>query len=311
VKCRRILLARKTITCSRQFTRAQAIEEVAHLRKLSHAHIVRVIGTYVLGRKISILLYPVAQYNLDSFLHTMNETTATKTLNSMRSSCANFFSCLSTTLKYIHSTYTKHMDIKPKNILVCGNYTGGPDQYTVFVADFGIARSYQELNATETDGPTLFTRKYAAPEVILQDRRGLSADIFSLGCVFLEMIAALSGTSTPLIENEIHDNNQTLSESYGTTILTTDVLQIFLESASDCSYHTNSTALRTELSGRGSWKILGAPVLRSSANLGELIGDMLREEPDIRPSACDLASYFYSRRLCCDVGPLGLRAHGQ
>jgi hypothetical protein len=65
VKCRRIFMARKTITCGKQtMTKIEAIEEVSHLTRLNHAHILRIIGTYVKGRELSILLYPVAEYNL-------------------------------------------------------------------------------------------------------------------------------------------------------------------------------------------------------------------------------------------------------
>ena len=69
VKCRRILLARKTITCGKHtMTKEEAIKEVSHLTRLKHAHILQVIGTYVKGRLLSTLLYPVATYNLKGFL---------------------------------------------------------------------------------------------------------------------------------------------------------------------------------------------------------------------------------------------------
>jgi len=68
VMCRRILLARKTIRCNKQFTQEQAIKEVAHLTRLQHLHIVQVIGTYIMDTSISILLYHVADYNLAVFL---------------------------------------------------------------------------------------------------------------------------------------------------------------------------------------------------------------------------------------------------
>jgi hypothetical protein len=68
VKCRRILLARKTITCSKQtMTKEEAITEVSHLTGLNHAHILRIIGTYVKGHELSILLYPVAWADRFSF----------------------------------------------------------------------------------------------------------------------------------------------------------------------------------------------------------------------------------------------------
>lgn len=49
VRCRRMYLARKTVRCGRSFTKEQAIEEVAHLNKLRHSHIVQIIGTYSIG----------------------------------------------------------------------------------------------------------------------------------------------------------------------------------------------------------------------------------------------------------------------
>ncbi|KAF2679625.1 kinase-like protein, partial [Lentithecium fluviatile CBS 122367] len=193
VKCKRILLARKTIRCipGRSMTREKAIEEVAHLTRLSHAHIVRVIGTYIIGQELSILIYPVAQYNLDSFLRLVDE----HPLYESRQSLPRFMVCLANALAYVHQELTKHMDIKPQNILVrtlarAERNTLWSDRYSVYIADFGIARSYGTAEATETDGPTMFTRKYAAPEVVAQEKRGLAADIFSLGCVFAEIVAA-------------------------------------------------------------------------------------------------------------------------
>ena len=67
-----------------------------------------------------------------------------------------------------------------------GNNLGYFMQYKVYIADFGISRSYRTIPESETESPTSFTKTYAAPEVINQSRRGLSADVFSLGCVFAE-----------------------------------------------------------------------------------------------------------------------------
>jgi len=45
---------------------------------------------------------------------------------------------------------------------------------------------------SSTDGHAIGVMKlYSAPEVIAQGRRGRSADIFSLGCVFSEMVTVL------------------------------------------------------------------------------------------------------------------------
>ncbi|KAH6868631.1 hypothetical protein BKA58DRAFT_459516 [Alternaria rosae] len=57
VRCRRILLVRKTITCGKHtMAKEEAVKEVTHLTRLNHAHILRDIGTYVKTRHLSILL---------------------------------------------------------------------------------------------------------------------------------------------------------------------------------------------------------------------------------------------------------------
>jgi serine/threonine protein kinase len=102
----------------------------------------------------------------------------------------------------------KHMDIKPKNILVrelssrrasdpgLGNDTRKEKspEFEVYIADIGIARAYTSVEAASIDYPTMFTRKYAAPEVVDYDRHDQSADMFSLGCVMNEILAVMTGT---------------------------------------------------------------------------------------------------------------------
>jgi serine/threonine protein kinase len=86
------------------------------------------------------------------------------------------------------------MDIEPQNILVHNvrhSSINGTDPFKIYLTDFGTSRFYPSVADTETDSLTPFTRAYAAQEVILQERRGLSADIFSLGCVYVEMLATV------------------------------------------------------------------------------------------------------------------------
>jgi serine/threonine protein kinase len=184
VRCRRIELARKTIRCTRRFTKEMVVTEVQHLQELQHRHIVRLVGTYTFKKNLAILLYPAARWNLDEFLdkYIHNPPDTQRKLSPWR-----FFGCLANAMAFIYKSNVKHMDIKPGNILVREN--GGA--ICVYIADFGIARAYRSAEESNTDTPTPFTRTYAAPEVKSQDRRGYSADIFSLGCVFLEILEAL------------------------------------------------------------------------------------------------------------------------
>ena len=206
VLCRRIRLARKTIRCRGRMRREDAITEVAHLHRLHHHHIVQVVGTYVLGRDLCILLYPVAEYDLQSFIESivdeifspgdprgrgpLNHLTKKKVEN-----IQHFFPCLARTMRFMHRARTKHMDIKPKNILVRNMEKSKAEhnsEFKIYIADFGIARTYQTVAESETDGHTAFTPMYSAPEVHSRQTRGFSADIFSLGLVYLEMMAILT-----------------------------------------------------------------------------------------------------------------------
>jgi hypothetical protein len=48
VKCCRILLVHKATFCNRRLTKDQAMNEIAHLSRLDHSHILRVIGIYTI-----------------------------------------------------------------------------------------------------------------------------------------------------------------------------------------------------------------------------------------------------------------------
>jgi len=214
VRCRRIKLARKRIRCSRKLTKEIAIVEVEHLHQLQHAHILRVVGTYTLKKDLAILLYPATPWNLDEFMDELLDIGSVVNTDfhepgawggrAGAQALRSFFGCLANALEAIHKMNIKHMDIKPKNMLVRPYFTGS-QPFKVYVADFGIARAYKSADESETDSPISFTRTYAAPEVILQDTRGFSADIFSLGCVFMEMLATL-------VSNPSRNERQTLVE---------------------------------------------------------------------------------------------------
>lgn len=117
---------------------------------------------------------PVADIDLKHYL--LLEPFPKESLSCLRS----FFGCLVSAVRYLHEQRCRHKDIKPANILV-------RDQ-TVLITDFGTALDWTDLDADATCGrPEAYTNMYAAPEVVQARSRGSPADIWSLGCVFLEM----------------------------------------------------------------------------------------------------------------------------
>lgn len=308
VKCRRILLARKTIYTNRHFTKRQAVLEVAHLTRFHHAHVVRLIGTYTWQKELSILMYPATEHNLTSFLESLTHETqphyeprfTSRVSQGLILSCRNFFPCLSSALHHIHQNLTKHMDIKPQNILVrlqaASSCVGGGSAYTAFTAkayisDFGIARSYQTPEAANTDGATSFTRRYAAPEVVQQDFRGLPADIFSMGCVFTEIFSTL------------HELGRTDDESWEGYIykpsMMKEELSHLLAQGMDPSYQNHIESIH---------KMFESPTHQLchdstiNAALSAIILRMLSRDPADRPTASELTQLL-PPLPCCSLGP--------
>ncbi|KAI9711896.1 MAG: hypothetical protein M1812_007050 [Candelaria pacifica] len=275
-QCRfqRYLIARKTIQCSRRMTKEQALIEVEHLQRLSHPHIVQLIGSYVLGKKFAILLFPAADFNLEEFMEMCGGLEA-ESLE--RTSLLSFTSCLLSALAYVHDERIKHMDIKPKNILV-RSIMEPLEPYRIYLADFGIAKSYKVNEDMETNGITAFTRTYAAPEVALQETRGTKADIFSLGCVFSEIFTVLSDKTLESFVSSRQGGNDD----------------------DDSAFHSNLERVILWLAGLNPSDTSG---LLSWPQWFSVIKQMLQEDASDRPSAADLLREFKAQKDCCRGKP--------
>lgn len=186
-----------------------------------------------------------------------------------------FFGCLAHSLEFLHSKAIKHMDIKPKNLLVKDmrqNSSGYDLSYKIYIADFGISRSYPSILDSETDSLTSFTKKYSAPEVVAQEMRGLGADVFSLGCVFLEMAATMRGRTIALEQALLKTENR--DGSYQANI---ELLKVFAKELDiGC------------LPPRATWAC-------------KLIEKMLDADPSKRHSASNIAD-FVTPGQCCNEG---------
>lgn len=124
---------------------------------------------------------PVAECNLAIFLESAVEDTGKQL------SLSNFFGCLAAALSYLHTSKIRHRDIKPENVLVKGD--------RVFLTDFGISLDWENLTGSTTTKDTAKSLIYCAPEVARYEKRNSSSDVWSLGCIFLEMWTVIQGVS--------------------------------------------------------------------------------------------------------------------
>jgi serine/threonine protein kinase len=195
------------------------------------------------------------------------------------------FGCLSNALAHIHQNGVKHMDIKPRNILVKHRHredpmAGNEIDLRFYITDFDIARPIRDPGHSRTNGQTGLSFLYCAPEVATQDEtsRGRSADIFSMGCVMLEMIGVVLDESPLNALCYRYKNNK--------------------------SFHDNLERvykwirfLRGKAPAENLWPI-------ASNDTGfNTIRDMLDADPDCRPKATDLERRCFGSNNCCREPP--------
>ncbi|KAB2098697.1 hypothetical protein AG0111_0g12993 [Alternaria gaisen] len=174
--------ARKLIPRGRTFKQNKQVlkeftKELSNLKRLCHKHLVELVGSYTDKRFVALIMLPVADTNLQSFMERPDLD------ERARSFLRPFFGCLTSGLSYLHDNRIRHKDIKPSNILIKN------DQ--VYFTDFGTSLDWsgRDNSTTETALPT--TPRYCAPEVMAYVERNTASDIWSFGCVFLEMWTVL------------------------------------------------------------------------------------------------------------------------
>ncbi|GAB1315812.1 non-specific serine/threonine protein kinase [Madurella fahalii] len=225
-------LALKVIVCKDNFrppgpdswVRRKALEEVKNMTNIRHPHIVAYVASFEdyciqpsesrsrqgKGRRLSfvgthpqhikrhilgIAMYPPAQCNLHTFMNEVFHDP--KEVDWMLAHLHTYFGCLSQAVAYLHNqgVRIRHKDIKPENVVI-------DDFGLPILTDFGLSKHFEAGQYSE--GPTLKTLKYADPEAVHETSRDVSSDIFSLGCVFLEMATVLLGKPPLFAEEQLN-----------------------------------------------------------------------------------------------------------
>lgn len=169
---------------------AQVRREIKTLTILRHRHIINLVDWYETPHSMELLMSPVAKDNLMGFFNAaeqpgqhVTEPVARKA--SIIDQVVRWMSCLSSALVYMHSKGVTHGDIKPHNVLIRGRQA--------WLGDFGTAEFETEYPTGPGSTPRWLTPVYSAPEAEAKGPRGRSADIWSFGCVLLEVCTWLAG----------------------------------------------------------------------------------------------------------------------
>jgi serine/threonine protein kinase len=195
---------------------------------------------------------PVAECDLSTYC--LNYTPKTASEHELSS----FFGCLSSALEYLHGIKIRHRDIKPQNVLVKNG--------AIYLTDFGISLDWENLTRSTTTKDTAKSLIYCAPEVARWEKRNSSSDIWSLGCVFLEMLTVLNGRS---VQN---------------------LRQFFKSKTESQRFYDNTLHVRDWISDLSTTSL-------SVLEVGPWIQSMLQEDPNQRPTAHILFGVISAHRV--------------
>lgn len=149
-----------------------AIREISLLKELDHPNVVRLLDVVQAGKKL-YLVFEFLMQDLKKYLDSLREMLPQSLVKS-------YLHQLLKGVAYCHVHRVLHRDLKPQNLLIDG-------RGYIKLADFGLARAFGMPVRTYTH--EVVTLWYRAPEILLGSKfYSTSVDVWSLGCVFAEML---------------------------------------------------------------------------------------------------------------------------
>jgi len=169
-------------------------DELDALKRLSHHHLVKFMGSYTDPKYVAYLMEPIADCNLEEYLSEQQSW-----IQAHASTLRTYFGCLASAVSYLHKQDIRHRDLKPSNVLIKDD--------KIYIADFSAALDSSKRSRTTTNSAHgIGTAQYMPPEVANKEPRNRKSDMWSLGVVFLEMTTVLRGLSLKRMEQFLERN---------------------------------------------------------------------------------------------------------
>jgi len=185
------------------------LQEIRATARLNHPNTVRVLDA---GRSPDGLLWLAMEYlegeSLRQALDREGRFSPARAMHVARQ--------IAGALAEAHSKLLVHRDLKPENILLTS--LNGESDF-VKVLDFGVAKFLSDQPGEEPltrTGDLLGTPLYLAPEQALERAVDGRSDLYSLGCILVEMLTGAppfrASTPVAIVMRHIHDPAPRLSE---------------------------------------------------------------------------------------------------
>lgn len=164
--------------------------EVKIMREFTHRNIVQLERYFSSQNNFYLVLDYCAGGDLSKFIK--------KSQRLRENTAFNFLSQIADGISFLNERNFIHRDLKSANVLL----TETSPNATLKIADFGFAR---QLQGDALAGTACGTPLYMAPEILEAREYDAKADIWSIGCIFYEMLAGhcpFSGVNeTDLLNN--------------------------------------------------------------------------------------------------------------
>jgi serine/threonine protein kinase len=170
--------ALKMIECTDDIELNRAMQEVLPVKDIKHESLVNYLDVFVHNNTTTKFCILMEYYENGDMLRMLEKRKANEEYYDEQEILL-FMKQLTEGVHHLHSKGLIHRDLKSQNIFVTNN------SESLVIGDFGLVTKLEKSFLSTVAG----TLRYMAPEVLSNKKYEFSADVWSLGCIFYELIS--------------------------------------------------------------------------------------------------------------------------
>jgi serine/threonine protein kinase len=175
--------ALKMIECTDMMELNRAMQEVFPVKDISHEGLVRYLDVFVHEDKdstgtVTTKFCILMNYYSEGDMLQMIEKRFAKEEYFDEKQALSYMKQLAEGVHHLHQKTLIHRDLKPQNVFVANN------EKSLFIGDFGLVTKLEKTFLSTVAG----TLRFMAPEVLSNKKYEYAADVWSLGCIFYELL---------------------------------------------------------------------------------------------------------------------------